>query len=136
MSTRIIGDMLIAAAAQYKAWGCGHSLSGTAGSNSAGGMDVCVLWVLSDRGWSLVQRSPTDWCVWVWSWRVDNEEAVAYWELWRRGGKVWRYFPWTRLLVGDSKEGILMCTLCPSVHTTKRITAACCFPLFPFILRN
>ena len=29
--------------AQYKAWVCGRSLAGIAGSNPAGGMDVCVL---------------------------------------------------------------------------------------------
>jgi hypothetical protein len=29
-----------------KTWVCGRSLDGTAGSNTAGGMDICVLWVL------------------------------------------------------------------------------------------
>jgi len=44
----------------------GHSLAGIAGSNPAGGMDVCLLQVLcvvrlevSLVGWSLVQRCPT-----------------------------------------------------------------------------
>jgi hypothetical protein len=45
-----------------------QSLAGIAGSNPAGGMDGCPLWVLcvlsgrevSATGWSLVQRSPTD----------------------------------------------------------------------------
>ena len=31
----------IASAAWSKAWVCGHSRAGTAGSNPAGGMDVC-----------------------------------------------------------------------------------------------
>jgi hypothetical protein len=30
-------------AEQSKAWVCGRSLAGTAGSNPAGGMDVCLL---------------------------------------------------------------------------------------------
>jgi len=29
-----------------KAWVCGRSLAGTAGSNPARGMDVCLLWVV------------------------------------------------------------------------------------------
>jgi len=57
-----------------EAWACGCacSLVGTAGSNPAGGMDVCLLGVLcvvqvvvSTVGRSLVQRSPTEWCVCV-----------------------------------------------------------------------
>jgi hypothetical protein len=34
------------AAARYKAWVCGRSLAGIAGSNPTGGMDVCLVWVL------------------------------------------------------------------------------------------
>ena len=33
----------IAVATLPKAWVCGFSLAGTAGSNSTGGMDVCLL---------------------------------------------------------------------------------------------
>ena len=36
-----------------KAWVCGCSLRETVGSNSASGMDVCTLWVLRVREWSL-----------------------------------------------------------------------------------
>ena len=36
-------------AAQYKALVCGHSPAEIVGSNPAGGMDVCLLWVLSDN---------------------------------------------------------------------------------------
>jgi hypothetical protein len=45
---------------------CGHSIAGIAGSNPAGDMDVCVLWVLcvvrkvSEKGRSLFQRGPTE----------------------------------------------------------------------------
>jgi hypothetical protein len=33
----------IAVAAPFKAWDCDRSLAGIAGSNPAGGMDVCLL---------------------------------------------------------------------------------------------
>jgi len=36
-------------AALFKAWVCGHSLAGNAGSNPAAAMDVCLLLVLSVR---------------------------------------------------------------------------------------
>jgi hypothetical protein len=36
----------IPVAARSKAWDCGRSLAGIAGSNPAGGMDICVLCVL------------------------------------------------------------------------------------------
>ena len=52
--------------AVYKAWICGFSLAGIAGSNPAGGMDVSLVYVVcvlqaevSASGWSLVQRIPT-----------------------------------------------------------------------------
>jgi hypothetical protein len=32
--------------ARSKSWICGRSLAGISGSNTAGGMDVCLLWVL------------------------------------------------------------------------------------------
>ena len=50
---------------QSKARLCGCWLSGIAGSNPTGGVDVCLLWVLccqvevSASGWSLIQRTPT-----------------------------------------------------------------------------
>jgi hypothetical protein len=34
---------------------------------------------VSASGWSLVQRSPTVFLVSLWSWSLDNEEAVAHW---------------------------------------------------------
>jgi hypothetical protein len=54
-------------AERSKAWVSSRSPAGITGSNPAGGMDVCVLWVLcvcqvdvSATDWSLVQRSSTD----------------------------------------------------------------------------
>jgi hypothetical protein len=44
-------------AARSKAWGCGHSIAGIAGSSSAGGMDVCLLWVLRVFGSRSLQRA-------------------------------------------------------------------------------
>jgi hypothetical protein len=38
--------MPIPVAARSKAWVCGHSLAGIVGSNPAGGIYVCLLWVL------------------------------------------------------------------------------------------
>jgi hypothetical protein len=39
-------SMPIPTAARSKAWVYGRSLTGIVGSNPAGGMDVCLLWVL------------------------------------------------------------------------------------------
>ena len=54
--------MQIPAAERSEARVCGCALAGTAGSNSAGGMDVCLLSTVCCQmeGRSLVQRSPTD----------------------------------------------------------------------------
>jgi hypothetical protein len=52
--------------ARSKAYVCGRSLAGIAGSNPAKGMDVCLLWMLrvvqaeaSATGRSLIQGRPT-----------------------------------------------------------------------------
>ena len=59
----------IPVAERFKAWICGRSLAGIAGSNPAGGMDVCLLRVLCVVCWqvevcamdrSLARRSPTE----------------------------------------------------------------------------
>jgi hypothetical protein len=53
-------------AARSKVWVWGRALAGIVGSNSTGGMDVCLVQCLccqvevSATGRSLVQRSPTD----------------------------------------------------------------------------
>jgi len=41
-----INALPIPVAARSWAWFWGHSLDGIVGSNPAGGMDVCLLWVL------------------------------------------------------------------------------------------
>jgi len=56
----------IPVAARSKAWVCGLALAGIVGSNPAGGMDICMLFVLccqvevSASGWPLVQTSPNE----------------------------------------------------------------------------
>jgi len=79
----------IPVAARSTAWVCGRSLFGIAGSNPAGGMDVCLLWVLPGSGrWVGLITRPEEsyrlWCVWVWSWILDND-ALAHWGLLRHG---------------------------------------------------
>jgi hypothetical protein len=79
----------IPVAAQCKAWVCGRLHAGIAGSKPAGGMDVCLLWVLRIvryRGvpatsWSLVKRRSTVCrvsCVWVWSRSLYDDEALVH----------------------------------------------------------
>jgi hypothetical protein len=70
--------------ARSKAWVCGLSLAGIVGSNPAGNMDVCVVWVFVLSGTGLCvglinrpEESYRVWCVWVWSWSLD-EEALAH----------------------------------------------------------
>jgi hypothetical protein len=78
-------------AARSKAWVCGRSLAGIGGSNPAGDIDVCQLWiVLPGRGLcvGLITRpeeSYRTWGVWVWSWSLDNEEVLAHEGLLRHG---------------------------------------------------
>jgi hypothetical protein len=82
-------------AAQSKVGVCGRSPAEIVGSNTAGGMDVCRLWVLcvvrkgslrrvdhSSRGVlpTVVRRC-------VWSWILDNEKALAHWGLLCHGKK-------------------------------------------------
>ena len=70
-------------AASSKTWVCGRSLAGVAGSNTAGYMTVCLLWLLcvfSGRGLcgELITRSEETYrlrCVWVWLWSLDNKKA-------------------------------------------------------------
>ena len=72
--------------ARSKAWVCGLSLDGIAGSNPGGGMDFSLLWVLCVVRWSSLRRGlitgPEEsyrvWCVYVWSWILDKE-ALAHW---------------------------------------------------------
>ena len=76
----------VADASRRKALASCHSLAGIAGSNSAGGMDVCLLWMLFvmwGRGLrigliSRPEESHRVWCVWVWSCSLDNEGIMAH----------------------------------------------------------
>ena len=74
----------ISVAARSKAWVCGRSHAGIAGSNPAGNMDVTLLWLLlSDRGlcdWpiALPEELYRVWCIWMWSWSLDNGDALAH----------------------------------------------------------
>ena len=81
--------MSIPVAARSKAWVCGRSLAGILGSNPPRGYGflsllsvVCCQVEVFASGWSLVQGSPTK-CVyvWMWSWTLGNEEALACWGL-------------------------------------------------------
>jgi hypothetical protein len=67
-------------AARSKAWVCGRLHAGVACSNPAGAwMSVSFeSWVLSGRGrcFSMITRPEESywvWCVWVWSWSLDND---------------------------------------------------------------
>ena len=70
-------------AALSKTWFCGRWLAGVAGSNLAGGTAVfCECCVLSGRGLcvGLITRPEESyrvWLVWVWSWSLDNGEALG-----------------------------------------------------------
>jgi hypothetical protein len=96
---RIVLFLRIPVAARSKAWVCGRSLAGILGSNPAGAWTSvsCDCCVLSGRGpcGGLITR-PEDsyrlWCAWVWSWSLDNEEALAHWGLSRCAmEKKWSY---------------------------------------------
>jgi len=63
-------NLLIPIAVSSRAWVWGRSLVGTAGSNPAGNMDVCLLCVLLSRrlcGGLITrpEKSYRVWCVWV-----------------------------------------------------------------------
>jgi len=67
------------------AWVCGSSLAGIAGQNPPGArMSISFeCWVVSDRGFCVrliihLEESYREWCVWVWLWSLDNEEALAH----------------------------------------------------------
>jgi len=71
-------------AARSKIWVCDRSPAGIVVSNPAGGMYVCrcECCVLSGRGlcFGLITRPEESYrlcCVWVWSWSLENEEALA-----------------------------------------------------------
>jgi len=70
-------------AALSKAFVCGRSLPGIAESNTAGGVDVCLFWVvlLSDLCIGPITRAEELYRVWwvsVWSWSLNNEETLTH----------------------------------------------------------
>ena len=77
---------MIPVAAWSKAWACGRSLAGFVSSNLAETwiFVTCECCVFSGRGLcdGLITR-PEEfyrvWRVWVWSWSLDNEEALDHW---------------------------------------------------------
>jgi len=79
--------MGIQVAARSKAWVCGSSIAGVARSNPARSMEVCrECCVLSGGGFceGLITRPEESfrmWCVYLWLWSLDYEEALAHWGL-------------------------------------------------------
>jgi hypothetical protein len=72
----------IPSTALSKAWVCGRSLAGLSGSNPAEAWKShsCECTVVSGRGlWDELitrpEKSYCVWCVWVWSWSLDTQEA-------------------------------------------------------------
>jgi hypothetical protein len=100
-------------ASRFTAWVCGRLDPGITGLNPAWSMstsrEFCVLW---GRGLcvKLITRKEESyrmWCVWVWSWSLDNKEAVVHWGLLHYGGekklhntlKRWKNLFWLSLNV-------------------------------------
>jgi hypothetical protein len=67
-------------------WDCGFESHRGLGCLSLVNI-VCCQAAFSASGWSLIQRIRTDCGVWVWSWSLDNEEALAHYGLLRHGKK-------------------------------------------------
>ena len=102
LMTQVMCDKPIPLAARSKAWVCDCSLAGIAGSNPTGAwVSVCCeCCVLPSRGLCdeliTVQRSPTECvCVLVWSWSLDNDEALAHWGV---------AVPWRKVRLRESYE--------------------------------
>jgi hypothetical protein len=96
----------IPVAGRSKTWVCVCSLVRIVGLNPAGGVDVCWLWVLSSRNLcvGLVTRPEESyrlWCVWVWSWILGNEVALAHWGLSCQGKK--RQYLWLSVFTAFSQ---------------------------------
>jgi hypothetical protein len=62
-------------AAQSNVWVCFRSVAGIVGSNPAGGMTLCLLWVLCFGLITHLYEPKRARCVWVWSRNLNNEEA-------------------------------------------------------------
>jgi hypothetical protein len=86
---------------------CGRSLSGIAGSNPAGGMDVCLVWLLCVVRLRSLRRAdhssrgvlPTVVCQCVWSRRLKHEATLArVGQLHQRGVRRVHYQLWRSIL--------------------------------------
>ena len=65
----------MAARSKARVWGRSHA--GIVGSIPAGGLVVCFLWVLCVV--TRPEESYRLWYVWVWSFILENEVALAHW---------------------------------------------------------
>ena len=79
-------SLTIPVAQRSKAWVCGRLLAEIVGSNPAGAwksvsFECCVFSGSGFCVWLIIrpEESYQVWCVWVWSWILDNEEALAHW---------------------------------------------------------
>ena len=68
---------------------------------------VCCHLQVSATGWPLAMRSPTECGVWVWSRRLDKEEALAHEGLLRQ----WRKKQWTLLFSHLGKKTLSALTI-------------------------
>ena len=75
-------------ATRSKVWVCGRSPTEIVGSNPAGEVwmsvcyECCVCCQVEVTAFGLITRPEESyrvWCVWVWSWNIDKEEALAHW---------------------------------------------------------
>jgi hypothetical protein len=69
--------MPIPVSVRFKAWVCGRSLAGVAGSNPTEGIDVCLLWVLCVKHLINVART---WIDLIYGWLLTdfNSQTSAY----------------------------------------------------------
>jgi hypothetical protein len=73
----------------------------------------CECCVLSDRGLrvELITGPECGLSMWVWSWIIDNEAALAHWGLLRHEGKklFWNRGTWRRKPILPPKRSVLNC---------------------------
>ena len=108
-------------AARSKAWACDASLSGIAGSNPAGGMEVCPLWTLCVVRWRFLRRSdhssggvlPTVMCL----------SRIVKPRKWGGPGPLRGVAPW-----GKNKKFII---IYPLNHLTLRCYTGCTWIVLP-----
>jgi hypothetical protein len=109
-------------AARSKVWVCGRSLDGIVGSNTlvAWMFVSCECCVLSGRGLcvgltTLLEEFYRVWCVWVWSWILDNEEVLAQLGLLQRGQKNYSLH---KICIYQHHYHLFICTTAVAVDAT------------------